>query len=447
MTRLPLLCIALLACSEYDLTRPEDVEEPPEEEPVEDPPAPEDTGPAPDIDVSPSSIDFGFVGKGCTSDQEEITITNVGTWELEVTAVELEGDGAGYFSVAAGQLPLYLQPGESKVLTADFSPIATAELEIDIVVTSNDPDEPEVDVALSGAGADGSNIEESFTQEIYTEVDVLWIIDNSGSMSSILNHIGDNFETFIDQFLEFDLDYQIAVVTTDMDNPDQSGRFVGFISPSDSDPSAAFLDAVNQGATGSANERGLDATQAALSEPLISGENQGFLRDDAALATIVVSDENDFSSVDVDDFVDWYTGLKDDPADVSFSAICGDKGLGCSEWASWGDLITATSGARYIDTADATGGMFQSICTDNFNDALEYLSTQAVGMRVSWELSEEPSDISSIVVLVDGEEIDYSSIDGWSYNSDTNSIVFNGDSMPPAGSVIEISYTAELSCD
>ena len=140
--------------------------------------------------------------------------------------------------------------------------------------------------------------EEGFVQEYNPVVDVLWVVDNSGSMSSALNAVQQNFEAFINEFILLNLDYRMTVITTDMDNPDQSGKRQGPIfnsSMSTSDVISQFLVSVNQGASGSGSERGFEAVQTALTEPLLSGENAGFLRDEAALTVIVVSDEDDDS--------------------------------------------------------------------------------------------------------------------------------------------------------
>ena len=55
------------------------------------------------------------------------------------------------------------------------------------------------------------------------EVDVLWVVDNSCSMSEEQEAIASNFPQFMEYFLDSSLDYHIGVVSTDMDDPQQSG--------------------------------------------------------------------------------------------------------------------------------------------------------------------------------------------------------------------------------
>jgi hypothetical protein len=444
-----LLPLALFACSDYDLKRDADVEPadtadpaPPEEE--------EDLGPAPDIELSPATVDFGWVPRDCTSDPVEVTVTNVGEELLVVDDIALGGSGEAYFEMIRPQLPLELGPGESDVLTVQFSPISTNTLEARVEVTSNDPDEPVAGVDMSGTGADDPIYEETFSQDVYSEVDVLWIIDNSGSMSDALDEVRSKFESFITKFDDLGLDYHMGVVTTDMDNPSQSGRLQGnptYVTADTADGIDSFLAAVDQGSTGSGIEKGFDAAYAALTDPLVNGFNAGFLRgDEVALAIIVVSDENDSSSISYSSFSSWLDGLKPDPYMTSFSALVGDSGFGCTGGKSWTDLFIAEAGTKYINAVDATGGVFQSICSDNFDDALTYLSLGAVGMKYSWELTEEPTSVGTMVVTVNGEEVEYGSLDGWTYDATTNSIVFHGDAVPPPDSVIYVEYSYGDEC-
>ena len=65
-----------------------------------------------------------------------------------------------------------------------------------------------------------NTIQESFTQETNISiqkpsVDMLFVIDNSGSMQQEQKALADNFSTFIDNFLEKNIDFKIGIITTD----------------------------------------------------------------------------------------------------------------------------------------------------------------------------------------------------------------------------------------
>jgi hypothetical protein len=251
------------------------------------------------------------------------------------------------------------------------------------------------------------------------------------------------------EFSSLDLDYHLAVITTDMDNPSHSGRIQGAVITQDSaNPGAEFLTYVDQGSSGSGSERGFDSTKAALSEPLISADNAGFMREDAALAVIVVTDENDSSSMSTSSFVSWFMGLKSDPEMLSFSAICGDRMTGCSSGDIWsGAFIQASGGDKYIDASEDTDGIFTSICTENYDEALQHLSLTAAGMTVSFILDYEPSSLADVIVTVEGSTISNDSENGWTYLADTNSIVFHGTGIPGPGESVFVSYPVAGECN
>jgi len=210
-----MLAAGLTACNEYDLKREptEPVADTGEPAPPEDTEAPETTTTepepeedAPDIFVTPTYIDFGWVDQDCTSDATEVTITNVGTELLIVDDIELGGSADAYYSMVRPQLPLELEPNESAVVKLDFSPISGNTLVAEVMVSSNDPDEPNVLVEMIGQGADDSLVEDTFYQDFFSSVDVLWVVDNSCYMSVALISIADNFSTFIYLFTSLDLD-------------------------------------------------------------------------------------------------------------------------------------------------------------------------------------------------------------------------------------------------
>jgi hypothetical protein len=104
------------------------------------------------------------------------------------------------------------------------------------------------------------------------------------------------------------------------------------------------------------------------------------------------------------------------------------------------DLATcstaSSSGTRYIQLANATGGVVESICTPNWAESLKKLSDTTFGPKRTFPLSDVPADTSQIVVRVNGVEV----TTGWHYDGSINSIVFDVGAAPPPGSYIEVSY-------
>jgi hypothetical protein len=168
-----------------------------------------------------------------------------------------------------------------------------------------------------------------FVQNTVRKVDILWVIQNSGSMASHQAQLAQNFTSFISFLLAADppIDFHIGVVTQDTDNPQESGKLHGFNStpagafigctptsfadggfqtvcntqPAGGDPSSSVETAFTQmsavGIQGSPVQRGLYASYLALNRPenLDNGSGVGFVRNDAALYVVYVGSEDDLS--------------------------------------------------------------------------------------------------------------------------------------------------------
>jgi len=110
----------------------------------------------PDIDVSPTSLGFGNVGLH-TKSTLILTIANKGAGILDVNSLEL-GDGVNYSldptlgPNPCGTLAPSLANGESCTLGVVFGPTVNGASSSTLTIASNDPDEAQVVVALSGNG-------------------------------------------------------------------------------------------------------------------------------------------------------------------------------------------------------------------------------------------------------------------------------------------------------
>ncbi|NOY24884.1 MAG: choice-of-anchor D domain-containing protein [Oligoflexia bacterium] len=403
---------------------------------------------APDIDVQPASLDFGGVLQNCASAPLTVTVSNVGDETLTVSDLSYDLDS---YALDWDGNTFSLDPGDSREFNVVFTPDAYVTITGDLTVSSDDPDEPTVVVPSQGFGDVTAMFEEGFTQEAFESLDVMWVVDNSCSMDEELSQVRSNFESFIDEFVGLGLDYHLAVITTDMDQSRFKGRIQGgVITPDSADPGAEFLAATDQGSSGSGDERGMDAVKAALSEPLISTDNAGFLREDSALAVIILSDEDDGSTTSDTAFNSWFTGLKTDSSRVSFNAIVGDPSTstswgGCTNWVGL-SMLQADAGDRYVDMANSTGGIWRSICYEDYDETLSHVSLTSAGMVTTYVLAEMPTSYGNIEVYVDDTQWSYSLFDGWTYNSDENSITFHGDALPQPGAVVLIQYPIEGEC-
>ena len=101
-----------------------------------------------------------------------------------------------------------------------------------------------------------------FYQEGASAVDILWVVDDSISMQNEQEQVAAGFQDFIRSLQTKNVDFQLGVVSTDMDldNP-QRGKLIGdpVVLTPDDDYVSLFEERVLVGTSGSDKERGLQA--------------------------------------------------------------------------------------------------------------------------------------------------------------------------------------------
>ena len=103
--------------------------------------------PAPAIQVSPTSINFGNVVTG-TSLSQALVISNTGTATLTITQVTVTGAA---FSASGFSLPLNVNAGQNSTITVAFLPTSVVSVSGNVSIVSNAATSP-TSVALSGSG-------------------------------------------------------------------------------------------------------------------------------------------------------------------------------------------------------------------------------------------------------------------------------------------------------
>jgi hypothetical protein len=258
----------------------------------------------------------------------------------------------------------------------------------------------------------GQQVVHTTTQQ-QGKVDVLWVVDDSGSMKWAQDQLTGKFESFARKLTDARVNFQVGVTSTDVcqinwstgrpmasaECPDSSivsggamvgGKMVGplrgeFITDAQSGEKVMkngsnfveqFKRVAKVGIEGSSMEHGLSAAKMAI-EKSLSGVNQGFLRNDAFLSVVVLSDEED-DGVQMWCEDAWGNTTKD---------AQGNKDL---------NACKAGGGSRYLDAfghapfalsfaAGASSPMTQyKFTADNFKSYLENPAIKGVGkFRVS----------------------------------------------------------------
>lgn len=399
------------------------------------------------LQVVPPEVDFGLVTLGCASQARTVSVYDTGTAPMELLAAELDDSpGCAHFALrGVPQLPSTVPPREPVPLQVVYTPTAVQEDTCNLIIRT-DASEGDTDaiVPLRGEGTTTDEQTDVFEQSTAREVDVLFLIDPSGSMGAERQNVADNLTRFLATAEILETEFQIAVAHLSYDDLDVNGtayaqgQMLGdpaILTPETPDVLATFQDRVLL-AQGGGDEAGLAAMHRALSTPLSDGPNAGFLRADADLEIIIVSDEEDQSPAPPAFYVDFVRSLKGFRADnVRVSVIVGADEDGTPDRCSSGNG-SADAGRRYGVVADATGGAIGSICAADFGPYLEEVGSRAFGLRDTFQLSRQ-AEPDSILVTVDDAQTP-----SWSYDPASNTVTFDDDAIPAEGASIAISYLA-----
>lgn len=307
-----------------------------------------------------------------------------------------------------------------------------------------------------------------FRQAEAPTIDILWVVDNSSSMKEEQQELAEHFGSFFHFINQSEADFHIGVISTDVYDPAHRGRLLGaipIISRATPSPDQVFAANVQVGITGKGDEQGFTAASLALSEPLISSENAGFLREAASLYVIFVSDEDDHSFGEVEAYARRFEQAKGIGNDnrVACAAVVGDVPDGCPG---------ARAGTRYSRLSLETGGVVGSICDADFASVLEALGFSAAGLKRAFSLSRValPGSVTVYVKTGCGREAMDPAVcekvfddcrgsaqgiygltcvvrqalpDGVLFDAETSSIRFMGAALPPFGAIVEVGYTPQ----
>ncbi len=393
------------------------------------------------IVIVPEELDFGNIKLGCRSAPRPVQLFNVCGTPIRVNQFAAAGQG---FSIAAlPMIPaggLVVNASASTTASLVFQPPALGTFLGTLTVsTALASGSRAVALPLRGVGDTTGTTVETFVQPAQPLVDILFTIDDSCSMSEEQAALAANFNAFISYATTANVDYRIAVVTTDDFSSTGQGKFVTTGGPAVLERSMpnvqqAFAQRVNVGVGGSGNEKPLSTTLKALTAPLTTTTNTGFLRDDANLAIILITDAPDQSSEPLDYFVNRLPLVKGPRRihQVSVSTI----GPFTPQPATSTCFIEAVDPGRYDALVTKTGGVKSDICTSNWARDLEALGRSALGPRSSFFVRNPPDTQQPIDVQVNGQSVS----NAWNYDANANAIVFQPAQAPGAGTTLTVTY-------
>jgi cysteine-rich repeat protein len=381
------------------------------------------------VTIDPPVVDFGPTPLGCAAPQERsVRLRRVSTGSGNILNVSIQNDPAGAFGVIA--TPRQLAFYEELELTVTYDPPAAGTHTAELHIFTDAAPTPLI-VPVSGeTAATAMHVETTVLAP--RAVDLLLLVDDSCSMGAAQEALSDALDVLDTVRRDRRANVRAAVITTDMEDPLRSGRFQGTPPVLDgSSPSflADLRSRVMPGTNGSGDEMGVLALQTALTPPLIDMDNAGFLRPEADLAVVIVSDENDSSPIAsaVPNVVAAMRAAAG--ADLRVAGIVGPANNTCS-----GPYGQGNAAPRWAELIGRAQGDLQTSFCSLMQDNLQTIGESIFGAS-SLPLRSLPV-IGTIAVRVDGAALPGSA---WTYDLSANRVVLDT-AGAPIGATVEISY-------
>lgn len=142
----------------------------------------------PDISVSPAAKNFRNITADSSSSPQTFTVRNVGYADLVVGPIKITGKKADQFAIQNDNVTnKTIIPGGSATLQVVFTPTSTVAKSATLYIPSNDPDEVNVLVSLSGTGvtAGPGPAEYNLTVNVFGDISE-WDISEQGNLLELL---------------------------------------------------------------------------------------------------------------------------------------------------------------------------------------------------------------------------------------------------------------------
>lgn len=388
-------------------------------------------GAVPELQITPNPMQLGNWFIPCAT-QQSFVITNLGFEPVQVTGLSLAGTADQLSFPAEVPLPFTLRQGQSQIVPVRFTPDFPEVLAGEFVVDSTDL-VGQQRVPILGAAAYAATRTDTFTVQQTPQLDLIFAVDQSCSMSDQTAILAREFSTFTGILDAANVAWEVGVYTGGDD-----GCFVGGIiskSRYPADWASRFSSAV-QNAAGSLvyTEALLQGVQKVVAQDSPGRCNAGFHVGKDPLQVVYVSDERDQSLNYGAPFywrpylasVQAYANLAPWKAHaiVDVNSACGDDPQG-----PFG----------YREGAQESGGLVLNVCT-SWASQFSSIAQAALGDLGFFELSSNGADPDSLEVTVNGAPAST----GWTYDASRNGIVF--DDVPAGGTTITVTYGVAPSC-
>lgn len=256
-------------------------------------------------------------------------------------------------------------------------------------------------------------VQEEVTVQNASKIDILFVVDDSGSMAAEQRALGSRLSEFISSL--GGLDWNICLTTTDA--TDYRGRLLRFddgsyvLSSSNSNANSVFLDTLTSLPRGSGHEEGIRAMNLAFQSP-----DSRCFRSDAALAAIVLSDEDEQSTGGYDQFRNSNQFVELVAANYPQSVVqTVAQSFGSQKVFTAHSIVIRSGdttcydaqerdsdvwyGTRYEQLSSLTGGIVGNICADDYTEQLKNFASRIESSVASVNLQCTPVGQPSVEII------------------------------------------------
>lgn len=258
---------------------------------------------------------------------------------------------------------------------------------------------------------------EIHVQPQVNELDLLFVVDNSGSMIEHQQNLIHNLNSLTTSLQSSAMSLHVGVITTDVD---EKGFFKGSVKVVNNqmpDFSNILQKNLDVGTFGSGYEQPFNTVSLALSPSSMAFDHPDFYRSQASLAIVVLTDADDQSSLmTTQQFTGFLQALKPQATQTQLHSIQ----VLDSQCALFGMEKT---GSKLSDAVKLMGGMSLSLCAQDFAQQLKNLGQGVAKMVREVPLTTLP-DYNSIQVTYGSSTLVAGDIHhGWVYDSVRNMII------------------------
>lgn len=279
------------------------------------------------------------------------------------------------------------------------------------------------------------------------KVDMIFIVDDSETMKFAQNDLATSMPGMISSLMAARLDLHVVVISTSIGTGRRGGKFLGspkVLTNDNSDLPNALAERLKM-TGGSDVEGGIESLFRVLDPEYLRTDGQGFLRDDAFLAIIELTNEDDKSGRGTaDQIIAHMDNIKKPYENGQRSWVFNligtlDSSNRCPTNPDRGYTEKAT---KLIELVTKTEGVMASICASNLAPAVSNIRARLIQVLSEFPLRSRPN-VATIRVYINGAEVPQDATNGWQYIPETNTIRFYGSWLPSADSQIRVDFAPE----